>query len=225
MAIDLHAVVVEADEPVRLARFWADLLEAEASNIGGEESVAVQLEDGVVLEFVPATQSKEGKNRLHLDLASESEGHQTTLVEAACRLGGALADIGQDSVPWVVLADPEGNEFCVLEPRDEYRGCGPVAAVVTDTHDPVAVARFLSDNLGFPMTRAHPDYASLRRDGGSWLEFVRNPHRPQRQGRLHLQFAAQSPPPGQAATDCPVCPHQATAASDPESTLFCISPG
>ena len=57
-------------------------------------------------------------------------------------LGAARADIGQGDVPWIVLADPEGNEFCVLDPRPVYQGIAPVAAVVADCRDPAAVAGF-----------------------------------------------------------------------------------
>ena len=53
-------------------------------------------------------------------------------------------------MPWAVLTDPEGNEFCVLEPRDIYRDTGPVAAILTDCADPAALARFWADAAGWP---------------------------------------------------------------------------
>jgi hypothetical protein len=82
-------------------------------------------------------------------------------------------DIGQRGVPWVALADPEGNEFCVLEPREEYLGVGPVAAVVVDALNPRALARFWSHVTGLPVTRERPEYASLRQNSCFWLEYVR----------------------------------------------------
>jgi hypothetical protein len=69
------------------------------------------------LVFVPAPEPKTVKNRLHLDLASESAAHQAGSVERLLGLGAVPADIGRGDVPWAVLADPEGSEFCVLSPR------------------------------------------------------------------------------------------------------------
>ena len=56
------------------------------------------------------------KNRVHLNLASEYVAHQAAEVDRLLGLGATRADIGQGEVPWVVLADPEGNELCVLTP-------------------------------------------------------------------------------------------------------------
>ena len=94
------------------------------------------------LVFVPVPEPKTGKNRVHLDLATESVRHQAAEVKRLLALGAVPADIGQGDVPWTVLADPEGNEFCVLDPRPVYRDTGPVAAVVADCADPAAVAGF-----------------------------------------------------------------------------------
>jgi Glyoxalase-like domain len=68
---------------------------------------------------------------------AEALGWEVTLA-----LGATPADVGQGEVPWVVLADPEGNEFCVLEPRERYIGTGRLAAVVVKAADPPALARF-----------------------------------------------------------------------------------
>ncbi len=102
----------------------------------------------VPLVFVPVPEPKAGKNRVHLDLASRSAAHQAELVSRARDLGGTPADIGQGDVPWAVLADPEGNEFCVLEPRDIYRDTGPVAAILTDCADPAAPGPVLGGRRG-----------------------------------------------------------------------------
>ena len=92
---------------------------------------------------------KAGKNRVHIDLASTSAAHQAAEVDRLLGLGATRADIGQGEVPWVVLADPEGNEFCVLDPRPVYAGIGPVAAVVADCADPVSLARFWHEAAGW----------------------------------------------------------------------------
>jgi hypothetical protein len=76
-------------------------------------------EGGLFITFGgPAVEPKRGKNRLHVDVAPPSDGDQGAEVERLLRLGATHVDIGQGDVPWVVLADPDGNEFCVLTPRD-----------------------------------------------------------------------------------------------------------
>ena len=65
----------------------------------------------------PPLMPKTGKNRLHLDLAPLVSGDQRAEVERLVSLGAARIDIGQGEVSWVVMADPDGNEFCVLTPH------------------------------------------------------------------------------------------------------------
>ncbi len=65
----------------------------------------------------PPYDPKLGKNRLHLDLAPPAEGDQEAEVERLIALGAKRIDIGQGDVDWEVMADPDGNEFCVLTPR------------------------------------------------------------------------------------------------------------
>ena len=72
---------------------------------------------GFDLAFVPVPEPKTGQNRVHLDLASASAEDQAAIVDRLLGLGARHVDIGQGEVPWVVLADPEGNEFCVLSAR------------------------------------------------------------------------------------------------------------
>jgi predicted enzyme related to lactoylglutathione lyase len=70
-------------------------------------------------------------------------------------------DIGQSNVPWVVLADPEGNELCALDPRDRYQASGAVAAVVVDALDPASLARFWAAATGWTLTDSGPNGAAL----------------------------------------------------------------
>lgn len=65
----------------------------------------------------PPVAPKTGKNRLHLDIAPPADGDQEAEVERLITLGATRIDIGQGDVSWVVMADPDGNEFCVLTPR------------------------------------------------------------------------------------------------------------
>jgi hypothetical protein len=65
----------------------------------------------------PPIPPKVAKNRLHLDVAPLADSDQAAEVERVLSLGAKHVDIGQRDVPWVVLADPDDNEFCVLTPR------------------------------------------------------------------------------------------------------------
>jgi predicted enzyme related to lactoylglutathione lyase len=123
MATRLVHLVIDAADPARLARFWAAALGWEVAD--EEAGVADVCPPGfsypdpvaLPLAFVPVPEAKAGKNRVHLDLATESVAHQAAEVERLPALGATRADIGQRDVPWTVLADPEGSEFCVLSPR------------------------------------------------------------------------------------------------------------
>jgi hypothetical protein len=115
--------------PVAQAGFWAAALGYHVvRSEGGQVEIApweqepadlaeqVRRAPGVpTLVFVTVPEDKAVKNRLHLDLRPVGDSHAAE-VERLIGLGARRADIGQGEVPWVVLADPEGNEFCVLGP-------------------------------------------------------------------------------------------------------------
>ena len=145
----------------------------------------------VPLVFVPVPEPGAGKNRVHLDLASTSLEHQAALAGRLRELGARPLDIGQGEVPWVVLADPEGNEFCVLEPRPVYAGTGPVAAILTDCADPAAQAQFWAAAAGWPVAYAEGDICGLRSPAGTgpYLEFLRVPDRKSVKNRVHPDVA------------------------------------
>ncbi len=146
------------------------------------------------LVFVPVPEPKTVKNRIHLDLASHSAAHQEELVGRLRDLGAAPADVGQGDVPWVVLADPEGNEFCVLEPRPEYRDTGPVAAVVVDSAVPAGAADFWTVASGWRLHDAGNGVVSLRSPQGSgpYLEFLPSSDPRRVKNRVHLDVAPHS---------------------------------
>lgn len=168
-------LVVEfaAQEPEWLAQWWAEVLGWTVV----EETEVRPDGPGVALRFVPATSSKSGQNDVHLDLRSESHGEQTRIVERLFNHGARFADIGQSTeVPWVVMADVEGNELCVLEPRKAYAYTGPLAAVVVDTPDPREQARAWADELDYDIVAEQAEFASLRPPSGEGphLEFLHN---------------------------------------------------
>ena len=197
MPTRLVHLVADANDPGRLARFWSGLLGWEIADETPDEvdvwPAGYTYPDpaAVPMVFVPVPEPKAGKNRVHLDLASHSAAHQAELVSRARDLGGTPADIGQGDVPWAVLADPEGNEFCVLEPRDIYRDTGPVAAILTDCADPTALARFWADAAGWPIAYAEDDIVGLRSPAGTgpYLEFLRVPDQKLVKNRLHPDVA------------------------------------
>ncbi len=161
--------------------------------------MAVEVEDGPgwgdggfpALVFVPVGDPKAGKNRIHLDLASSSTEQQRDTVARCVDRGAEHIDIGQGGVPWVVLRDPEGNEFCVLEPRHEYRDAPTVAAVAVDSADPGALAAFWSDATGWPVVRRRPGLVGLRHPAAraTWLELLAVDEPKRGKNRLHLDIA------------------------------------
>ena len=197
MPTRLVHLVADARDPGRLARFWSALLGWEIADETPEEidvwPAGYTYPDPVAVPivFVPVPESKTGKNRVHLDLASRSAADQAELVSRARDLGGGPVDIGQGEVPWVVMADPEGNEFCVLEPRDAYRDTGPVAAILTDCADPAALARFWAGAAGWPVTRTEDQLVGLRSPAGvgPYLEFLRVPGGKTVKNRIHPDVA------------------------------------
>jgi Glyoxalase-like domain len=193
MAARLWSVVVDCHDPIRMGHWWAEAL---GWRVTGEAAQEVTVEAGDADRpfsciFVPVPEPKAGKNRLHLDLSSASQEEQRTTVDRLLARGATRVDIGQRNVPWVVLADPEGNEFCVLEPRERYRGPERLAAVVVDAADPAALADFWAAAAGWPIGYTSDDVVSLHRPGERPpdLEFVRVADAKTGKNRVHLDVA------------------------------------
>jgi predicted enzyme related to lactoylglutathione lyase len=113
----LTEVVVDAADPERLARFWAEVLGWHPT--GAYEGVVEIADSGgtrPTLVFVPVADPKAGKNRVHLDL-NPTGCDQAEELSRLRSLGAVDVDVGQGDQSWVVLADPEGNEFCLLRTR------------------------------------------------------------------------------------------------------------
>jgi hypothetical protein len=117
MSLDWEQVVVDCADPLRLGRWWADALGWSYRDEDAEEGVIeIRPTENRLpgLLFLPVPDPKTVKNRLHLDLRPDDQNAE---VDRFLALGATRADIGQGSQTWVVLADPEGNEFCILSSR------------------------------------------------------------------------------------------------------------
>ncbi|MET9505108.1 VOC family protein [Streptomyces sp. NPDC006622] len=115
MTLEWEQVIVDAADPVALGRWWAEALGWVVVNDAADEFEIRPAPDRLPgLLFGPVPEAKTVKNRLHLDFRPED---QRAEVDRLLSLGARHADVGQGDVPWAVLEDPEGNEFCVLAAR------------------------------------------------------------------------------------------------------------
>jgi predicted enzyme related to lactoylglutathione lyase len=115
----INEIVVDCADAARVADFWAAALgwqpQREQDYLWMSAS-GDPADRGLILVFVPVPEAKTVKNRVHIDVCPRG-CEQSEEVERLLGLGASHVDIGQGDVPWVVLADPEGNEFCVLRRR------------------------------------------------------------------------------------------------------------
>lgn len=115
MSLLWEEVVIDSRDPRTLGLWWRDALGWVVVGESDDELEIAPAEGAhPTLLFGSVPEKKSVKNRLHLDFVPDD---QTAEVERLLALGASRADIGQVDVPWVVLADPEGNEFCVLAAR------------------------------------------------------------------------------------------------------------
>jgi predicted enzyme related to lactoylglutathione lyase len=206
MPTRLVSIVIDAADPAALARFWAAALGWSITYEDAEEVMVAPPEDDpsqagqVPLEFVPVDDPKTTKNRVHLDVASRSAEHQAELVSRLEGLGARRVDIGQGpDVSWVVMADPDGNELCVVshagsvgsDPASAFGELHPIAAVVLDSADPDTIAAFWAAAAGWPVL-GHDDNHVWLRDttaNGPYLDIRRNDDPKTTKLRLHLDVA------------------------------------
>jgi predicted enzyme related to lactoylglutathione lyase len=192
MTSRLLALCVDANDPVRLARFWARVLGWEVAEDPHEAVALLPSDDtGFRIRFLPTQEQKSGQNRMHLDLTSTSlEGQQQT-VARALELGGRHIDVGQrPEEGHVVLADPEGNEFCVIEPGNQFLAdCGFVGALACDGSQEVGY--FWSQALGWPLVWDQDQETAIRSPhGGPKITWGGPPLAPKTgRNRLHFDLA------------------------------------
>jgi hypothetical protein len=115
MPLVISQLCVDAADPAAQARWWQQVLGGTVNEEDADE-VGLRFETGLPeLLFLRVPEGKTVKNRLHLDVRPPDGSEQATELERLLALGARRADVGQGpDVSWVVLADPEGNEFCLL---------------------------------------------------------------------------------------------------------------
>ncbi|MDN5727830.1 MAG: VOC family protein, partial [Propionibacteriales bacterium] len=189
MASLLHALTIDAHDPDRLAAFWGSLLERERVE---DPYGAVALAPGEMpsfgLRFQPSQRSKAAQNWTHVDLTTQSADNQREIVAKALELGARHIDIGQlPEEEHVVLADPEGNEFCVIEPRNQFLdGCGFVGALASDGSREVGL--FWAEALGWPLVWDQDEETAIQSPTGGTKITWGGPPVAEKTGRVRLHF-------------------------------------
>ncbi len=196
MTCHLVALTVDALDPRGLADFWSGVLGRPAvEDPRGGVALLPPDDTGFRIRFAPTGEPKSGPNQMHVDLTSASPEEQQQTVARALALGGRHLDIGQGpDEPHVVLADPEGNEFCVIEPGNGFlAGCGFLGAVASDGSQEVGY--FWSRALDWPLVWDQDEETAVRSpSGGPKITWGGPPVRAkERKNRLHFDLA---PPPG-----------------------------
>jgi predicted enzyme related to lactoylglutathione lyase len=112
VSLAIECVLIDCNDLERMSDFWRSALGLEHVWTGPSGGYLLADPQGTTrLGLMPCSEGKGAKNRVHLDLRPDDQEVEIQRLE---ELGAARIDIGQRRVPWVVMADPEGNEFCVL---------------------------------------------------------------------------------------------------------------
>ncbi|MFF5638531.1 VOC family protein [Streptomyces sp. NPDC012825] len=192
MTSQLFAICFHATRPSDLARFWSGVLGWEPDD-GPDDGIAILAPDGAGfrIRFVPGGEPRTGRNRAHFDLTSASPEQQRQTVARALRTGGAHLDVGQlPEEGHVVLADPDGNEFCVIEAGNAFLAdTGVIGALACDGTQ--AVGYFWSEALGWPLVWDQDQETAIQSpDGGTKITWGGPPVAPKSgTNRLYFELA------------------------------------
>lgn len=193
MTARLAALSIDAHDPERLADFWGAFLGRERTSYDdGVPTLAPVQEPWLELRFPQATATKTARNLMHLEVVGQRGENQQKVVERALSLGAVHTDVGQlPEEDHVVLADPEGNEFCVIESTSRWlAGCGFEGSLACDgTHD---VGQFWSAALDWPLVHDEGEETGIQHlEGGTKIAWGGAPlmEHP-RKDWLHFDLAA-----------------------------------
>jgi len=236
MSCRLVALCIDANDPPALARFWAGVLGWEITD-DPHDGVALLPNDdtGFRIRFLPTEEQKAGQNRMHFDLTSASLEDQQQTVARSLALGGRHIDVGQrPEEGHVVLADPEGNEFCVIEPGNDFLAdCGFVGALACDGSREVGY--FWSETLGWPLVWDQDQETAIRSPGGGPKITWGGPPLMPKTGKNRLHFDVAPPVGGDqraeierlvslgaTRTDHGQGEAGSVAMTDPDGNEFCV---
>ncbi|NHC46992.1 VOC family protein [Motilibacter aurantiacus] len=233
-------VNLKARDDVALGRFWAAALSwvADSPEPGATsvrpEGAAWPLPTGLTLDVIAVPDAEPAGGRTHIELAAPSATGHAELVARLVQLGAEPLGGARDGSR-TMLADPEGNAFCVQAPDPVRADTGPVAAVVVECSGPRALARFWAEAVGLAPLDMSDDRVLLRSPAGAGpcLELVATSHLGGRRSSAHLDLLAR-PVEAQRAEAERLARIGATTAdigqgdvpwrvlADPEGNLFCI---
>jgi len=192
MTVQLDALCIDANDPSRLAQFWAGVLGWGITEDALDGIALLPGDDtGFRIRFRPTAALKSGPNQIHFDLKSASLDEQQETVARSLSLGAHHIDIGQrPEEGQVVLADPEGNEFCVIEPGNNFLAdCGFIGALSSDGSQEVGY--FWSAALGWPLVWDQDQETAIRSPrGGPKVTWGGPPLTPKTgKNRMHFDLA------------------------------------
>ena len=161
------SLCLDANDPQSMAEFWADALGWEIGESDGEASLVPTDDTGFEILFELTAEMKVGQNNIHLDLTTTSIEDQQDTVDRLIEAGARHVDIGQrGDEGHVVLADPEGNEFCIVEPHNNFlAGCPRLGAINADGTR--KVGQFWSEVLGWPLIWDQDEETAIRAPDGT----------------------------------------------------------
>lgn len=190
MACELSALSTASPDPERLARSWGGLLEHPVTIDRGAPALVGLPGVGFALRFVPGGSERWGPNQMHPDLKPASLDEQAAAVRRALGLGARPLDVGQGpDAEHVVLADPDGNELCVLEPGGTFLAACPFFSSLAG--DGLArVGHFWAEALDWPLVWDQDGETAVQSpSGGPKLTWGGEPVAPKRgRNRLHLDL-------------------------------------
>jgi catechol 2,3-dioxygenase-like lactoylglutathione lyase family enzyme len=190
----LVALSIDALDPPRLAAFWSGLLGWEMINESwGGVTLLPSDDTGFEIQFLPTDVEKSIPNQMHFDLTSTSLENQQDTVARALEFGAQHIDVGQrPEEGHVVLADPEGNEFCVIEPDNRFLAdCGFIGALASEGSQEVGY--FWSKALGWRLVWDQDQETAIRSPhGGPKITWGGPPLTP-KTGKYRLHFDIAPP--------------------------------
>jgi catechol 2,3-dioxygenase-like lactoylglutathione lyase family enzyme len=183
----LAAVAFDVPDPASAAEFWAAMLHREVHHRAGSVLLPGSVTQ-VGLRFAASDAGKAGQSPLHLHLTSDDAEDQRRIVDQALTLGASHLDVGQKPEEGhVVLADPAGNEFCVIEPHNDYlAGCGPLGEVACDGTREVGL--FWAEALDWPLVWEHEQETAVQSPAGGTKVAWGGPPLLPRHGRNRQRF-------------------------------------